>query len=51
MRQADKDLSDIGTSTGKVIKRGERITEIELGEDVDAEDIAPPANSNQIEEN
>jgi DNA recombination protein RmuC len=50
MRQADKDLNDISTSTGKVIKRGERITEIELGEEVDTDDIAPPANSNQIEE-
>jgi DNA recombination protein RmuC len=50
MRQADKDLTDITTSTGKVIKRGERITEIEVGEEIDADDIAATAQPQAIEE-
>ncbi len=32
--QVDKDLHDIGVSTGKIISRGERIKEVELGEPV-----------------
>ncbi len=51
MRQADKDLKDIGTSTGKITKRGERITEIEMGEEVTSDDIAPAATPQQIAEN
>ena len=51
MRQADKDLSDIGTSTGKITKRGERITEIEMGEEIGTEDIAPAVSPQQIGEN
>ena len=50
MRQADKDLTDISTSTNKVTKRGERITEIEMGEDVDGDDIAASATPQAIEE-
>jgi DNA recombination protein RmuC len=32
--QAEKDLREIRTSAEKVVRRGDRITEIELGEDV-----------------
>ena len=39
MRQADADLNQIGTSTEKITKRGERITEIELGEKVGSGDV------------
>ena len=51
MRQADKDLNDIGTSTGKITKRGERITEIEMGEEIGSDDIAYSASPQQIVEN
>jgi DNA recombination protein RmuC len=51
MRQADKDLNDISTSTNKVTKRGERITEIELGEETGEEDVIATATPQAIEEN
>jgi len=44
-------LKDIGPSTGKITKRGERITEIEMGEEVTSDDIAPAATPQQIAEN
>lgn len=50
MRMADKDLRDIRTSTDKVAKRGERITEIELGEQTDTEEITPAPVQQQIED-
>lgn len=50
MRQADKDLNDITTSTGKVIKRSERITEIEMGEEVGEEDLVATATPQALEE-
>ncbi len=50
MRQADDDLRQISTSTDKVTKRGERITEIEMGEDIDADDIASTATPQALEE-
>tara|TARA_B100000315_G_scaffold260877_1_gene326722 strand:+ start:3399 stop:4490 length:1092 start_codon:yes stop_codon:yes gene_type:complete len=51
MRQADDDLSQISTSTGKVTKRGERITEIEMGEEIGSDDIASSASPQSIVEN
>ena len=45
MRQADADLNQIGTSTEKITRRGERITEIELGEEIGSEEVtatSPP---------
>jgi DNA recombination protein RmuC len=50
MRQADDDLRQISTSSEKVTKRGERISEIEMGEDVDADDISSTAEPQAIEE-
>ncbi len=45
-QQANRDISDIRTSTGKITRKGEKITEIELGasgEEVDEETkITPP---------
>ena len=32
--QAEKDLREIRTSSEKIVRRGDRITEIELGEEV-----------------
>ena len=43
MRQADDDLRQISTSTEKVSKRGDRITEIELGEETDIQDLTATA--------
>jgi DNA recombination protein RmuC len=40
--QASKDIGQIRTSADKVIGRGEKIGEIELGEDLPAEDLPPP---------
>jgi len=51
MRQADEDLRQISTSTEKVNKRGERITEMELGEEVSSEDLAATAAPNTLSEN
>jgi DNA recombination protein RmuC len=39
MRQADTHLGQSGTSTKKIAKGGERITEIELGEELGFEDV------------
>jgi DNA recombination protein RmuC len=50
MRQADEDLRQISTSTEKVNKRGERITEIELGEEIGSEDVAATAAPNTLNE-
>ncbi|MDV7340518.1 DNA recombination protein RmuC [Terasakiella sp. A23] len=40
--QTTKDIRDIQITTGKITKRGERIEEIQLGEDSPAEELAPP---------
>ena len=50
MRQADADLSQIGTSTEKITKRGERITEIELGEEVGSEDVTATSTPRTLED-
>ena len=39
MGQADDDLRQIRISTDKVTKRGERINEVEMGEDLSADEI------------
>ena len=39
MGQADDDLRQIRISTDKVTKRGERISEVEMGEDLSADEI------------
>jgi len=43
MGQADDDLRKIRISTDKVTSRGERITEIEMGEQSEGKEIAPTA--------
>ncbi len=50
MRQADADLNQIGTSTEKITKRGERITEIELGEKVGSEDVTATSTPRALED-
>jgi len=50
MRQADADLNQIGTSTEKITKRGERITEIELGEKVGSEDVTVTSTPRALED-
>ncbi len=42
--QTTKDIRDIQITTGKITKRGERIEEIQLGEENPAEELAPPAD-------
>ena len=50
MGQADEDLRQIRISTDKVTKRGDRISEVEVGEPVATEDIAPPAGPRLVDE-
>ena len=50
MRQADADLNQIGTSTDKITKRGQRITEIELGEELGPEDVTENSTQRALEE-
>jgi len=50
MGQAEDDLRQIRISTGKVTSRGEKITEIEMGEDSPAEEIAPPPGPRLVED-
>jgi DNA recombination protein RmuC len=50
MSQADDDLRQIRISTGKVTSRGEKITEIEMGESGSAEDLAPPPGPRLVED-
>jgi len=42
--QTTKDIRDIQITTGKITKRGERIEEIQLGEDSPAEELAAPVD-------
>ena len=51
MRQADTDLSQIGASTEKITKRGERITEIEVGEELGPEDVTATSTPRVMEDN
>ncbi len=50
MSQAEEDLRQIRISTGKVTSRGEKITEIEMGESGSAEEIAPPPGPRLVED-
>jgi DNA recombination protein RmuC len=50
MRQADADLSQIRTSTEKITKRGERITEIELGEEVGSEVVTATSTPRALDD-
>ena len=47
--QAAKDIREIRTSSGKVIQRGERIGEMELGEESGGAELAPPAEESSAE--
>jgi len=40
--QTGKDIRDIQITTGKITKRGEKIEEIQIGDESPAEDLAPP---------
>jgi len=40
--QTSKDIRDIQITTGKITKRGEKIEEIQIGDESPAEDLAPP---------
>ena len=51
MRQADEDLRQINTSTEKIIKRSEHITEIELGEEIEQRDLMTPATTKSLKKN
>jgi DNA recombination protein RmuC len=40
--QAQEDIRQIGISTDKITKRGERIAELEIGEEDETDSLAPP---------
>lgn len=42
--QAEKDIRNIRTSTGKIINRGERIEELQLGGETPVDDLPPLSN-------
>lgn len=44
-QQADKDIQKIRTSTGKIIRTGEKIEGIQLGEEDPADELNPPAGA------
>ena len=46
--QAQEDIRQIETSRGKIVKRGERIAELEIGENGEAEAIAPPERQRDL---
>jgi DNA recombination protein RmuC len=48
-RQAEKDIGEISISTGKVMSRGEKIEQIELGEGAEADEIAASAEIHALE--
>ena len=50
MRQADVDLSQIGISTEKITKRDERITEIELGEEIGLEGVSATSTPRALDD-
>ena len=50
MGQADEDLRQIRISTDKVTKRGERISEVEMGEEISADEITEPPRSRLMDE-
>jgi len=41
--QAQKDIGDIQTSSGKIARRAERIEDIQLNDETPVEDLAPPS--------
>ncbi|PKP76511.1 MAG: DNA recombination protein RmuC [Alphaproteobacteria bacterium HGW-Alphaproteobacteria-3] len=47
-RQTETDINDIRTSTERIGKRGEKIQEVELGEDDVPETIAPAGNGRDL---
>ena len=48
-KQAEKDIGEIGISTNKVISRGEKIEQIELGEGAEPDEIAATAEIHALE--
>jgi len=48
-RQAEKDIGEIEISTGKVMSRGEKIEQIELGEGAEMDEIAAGAEIHALE--
>ncbi|MCK5444107.1 MAG: hypothetical protein KAI73_00710, partial [Rhodospirillaceae bacterium] len=41
-QQADNDIKKIRTSTGKIIRTGEKIEDIQLGEEEPTDELSPP---------
>ena len=50
MGQADDDLRQIRISTDKVTKRSERISEVEMGEDLSADEITDPPRPRLVDD-
>ena len=48
-KQAEKDIGEIGISTNKVVSRGEKIEQIELGEGAEPDEIAATAEIHALE--
>ena len=48
--QAEEDVRQIRISTDKVTKRGERIEDVQLGDDAAAEELAPPSDKPKLRE-
>ena len=47
---ADDDLRQIRISTDKVTKRGEHISEVEMGEDISVDDITDPSRPHLLDD-
>jgi len=47
-QQADKDIGDIQTSTGRITRRAERIEDVRLAENDDADGLEAPPNVSQL---
>ncbi|MCK4938999.1 MAG: DNA recombination protein RmuC, partial [Rhodospirillaceae bacterium] len=50
-QQAEKDIKNIRVSTGKIIGRGDKIEEIQLGEESPADDLAPANQPHELSAN
>ena len=50
MGQADEDLRQIRISTDKVARRGERISEVEMGENIDTSGIADTSKPHLVDD-
>ena len=46
--QAQEDIRQIGISTDKITKRGERIAELDIGEEEENGSLAPPAGQRDL---